>query len=403
MNQIKNQAVCYLCSILDERTKAQRRIVYDSPAATKKVFDVCHALQLGFKHVFVITMARGEQQGDRQVFPAFVKKTAGLPVLYAQFNPFPMLTYLVSALSLMCLVGRIVWKEQGKGLHLIVYNRNWLYVPSLALARLLNAKCYLDLEDGALVETSGFLARVSYWLIKSIFDALCSHGSVLVTPSLIAQVSTQNNVVCYGVARGSLDGEALDWRERRLRFLLGGSLMRETGAQLLMEAVRILIRDFPSYEGAITILVTGHGPMADEIAKFAQLEGKGWVEFHGRVTKGEYDRLLGISHVGLCLKLPSCEMGTTTFPSKVIEIAAEGKLVLTTRLGHVSDLLGAEGAVYLKDENPFMLAKAMVSVVDDREAARRAALIGQQRVLEICSPEKVADDFGRLFAGTATL
>jgi hypothetical protein len=90
-------------------------------------------------------------------------------------------------------------------------------------------------------------------------------------------------------------------------------------------------------------------------------------------------------------------MGMTTFPSKVIEIAAEGKLVLTTKLGHVSDLLGEDGAVYLKDEAPFTLAQAMVDVVDDLSVAESRALVGQQRVLQRCGPEKVADDLCRMF------
>ncbi len=399
---MNNLSVCYLCSILDERTKAQRAIVFDSPAATKKVFDVCHALQLKSKQVYVVTMARGKQKGVPKHFPASAKQTAKIPVLYAGFSPTFLWTYWVSMFSIFALVWRVHHQTQGTTLHLIAYNRNWLYVPSLILTRVRRGKCYLDLEDGALVDTSGLLARVRYSLIKFAFDLLCSHGSILVTPGLISQVSTTNNAVCYGVAQTPTDVLFNDWDIDKVRFLLGGTLMRETGASLLIEAVRILNRDFLRYKGQLTIYITGHGELAEELANFAQAEGRGWIEYKGRVAKAEYDKLLNTSHVGLCLKLPSCEMGSTTFPSKVIEIAALGKLVLTTNLGHVGELFGADGAIYLIDENPQTLANAIISIVTHRETSMQSAHLGQQRVFEICSAEKVADDFSRLFAGNTS-
>ncbi len=399
INRIENQAVCFLCSILDEQTKSQRSIVYDSPAATKKVFDVCQALQSRFKNVYVLTMARGQQKGNRKTFVATVKQTSRLPVIYARFYPVQLLTYFISAISLFVLVGRLIRQKENCIFHFLVYNRNWLYVPCLIFARLSGARCYLDLEDGSLVESTGALARIKNSMLKFTFDLLCRHGSILVSPGLKAQVKTSNNIICYGVAKQPVIGATVDWSKGALHFLLGGSLMRETGVQLLIDAVRILNRDFKNHKDSLKILITGHGPLADELAHFAQDEGKGWLDFKGRVTKSEYDNLLRSSHVGLCLKLPSCEMGTTTFPSKVIEIAAQGKLVLTTKLGHVSELFGAEGAQYLEDENPQTLANAIVSVVSDREAALRSARSGQQRVLKMCSPEKVADEICRLFEG----
>jgi len=401
-NQSHNQAVCYLCNILDEQTKVNRSIVHDSPAATKKVFDVCHALQQKFTHVYVVTMARGMQLGERKCFVANAKQIAKIPVLFARFDTLVFWTYWVSMVSIFCLVWRVRQKTKGSELHLISYNRNWLYVPSLIFSRLLGAKCYLDLEDGALVETSGYLARIRYLLIRFTFDVLCNHGSILVAPSLISQVNTKHNVVCYGVSQSTSISNVVDWHAGAIQFLLGGTLIRETGVLLLIDAVRILNRNFHSYKGMFIIYVTGYGDLADTLATFSQGEGRGWIEFKGRITKSQYENLLHTSHVGLCLKLPSCEMGATTFPSKVIEIATQGKLVLTTGLGCVSDLLGVSGACYLKDENPQTLANAIIDVVCNREASMRSATLGQHRVLELCSAEKVANDISRLFSGSTS-
>ncbi len=399
MNNVKQMSVvCFLCSILDESTKIQRAITYDSPAATKKVFDVCHALQNRIKNVYVLTMARGQQQGKRRSFAAKVQFTSGLPVLSAQYNPLPLWTYFSSAFSLIFLMWRVMTQHKSSTLHLLVYNRNWLYVPCIVLARLFGAKCYLDLEDGALVETSGLWSRFKYYGLKFVFDNLCDSGSILVAPGLRSQVNTANNVICYGVAKCSEQIVVNKWSGDVVKFLLGGTLMRETGASLLIDAVRILNSDFQHYKGSLIISVTGHGPLAADLAQFAQIEGNGWIDFLGRVSQAEYAEVLRSVQVGLCLKLPSCEMGTTTFPSKVIEIAAQGKLVLTTKLGHVSDLFGPDGAVYLEDETPLTLALALVRVVADRVAASSAAVVGHQHVVKMCSPEKVAGDICSLFA-----
>jgi glycosyltransferase involved in cell wall biosynthesis len=397
-NCTNNLSVCFICGILDEKTKDQRSIVYDSPAATKKVLDVCHALQSKVNRIYVVTMARGLQQGKPQSFSETARRIFNIPVLYARFIPYPLITYLASALSLSFLVWRVIRQQKGGALHVIAYNRNFLYVPGLILARLLKAKCYLDLEDGALVKSSGLFRRLKDIFVKSVFDVLCPNGSILVTPGLSSQVNTLNNVVCYGVAQMPTTQIAIEWGNGPIRFLLGGTLIRETGVLLMLDAVRVLNREFSSYKNLFVILVTGHGPLSDEVAAFARAEGNGWLDFRGRVSREEYDEILRSSHVGLCLKLPSSEMGTTTFPSKVIEISAQGKLVLTTELGHVKDLLGSDGAMYLDIEDPYVLAKAIISIVIDQKAAMGAAAIGQQRVQHLCGSETVADAICTMFS-----
>ena len=390
--------ICYLCNILDEKSKAERAIVFDSPAATKKVLDVCHALQNKFSKVYIVTMARGKQQSEPKTHPANVKKTAKIPILFAYFNPLQPWTYIITAISVFLLIWRILRQSKSNKLHLIVYNRNWLYVPALILVRLFGSYCYLDLEDGELIKTSNFPKRIIYKTIRIVFDLLCSHGSVLVTPGLINQVKTSNNVICYGVAQKNETNITSDWTKESVIFLLGGTLIKETGVQLLIDAVKILNRDFQTLKGQLLIYVTGQGYLTDELYKLSQQEGKNWLDFKGRVSKSEYEVLLNKSHVGLCLKLPSSEMGATTFPSKVIEIAAQGKLVLTTNLGQVNNLLGSDGAVFLENENPTSLVNAMIDIINDRTKYMEATAIGQQRVFNMCSSEKVASSFEQLFA-----
>jgi len=391
--------VCYLCSILDEKTKAERSILADSPAATKKVLDVCRALKNKVERIYVLSMGRGKQLGEKSTYAATVKRLTSLPVLYASFSPILFFTYLISSFSLIVLMFRIRKKTRGRLIHVIAYNRQWLYLPVLIIARVLKMKCYLDLEDGEIIENHGVVKKLTSRLNKFLFDCVCSHGSILVSSELAEQVKTKRNIICYGVAEKYSDVTSCQWDKKPMHFLLGGSLLRETGVCLLIDAVKILNSKYSTYRNKIIIDVTGYGEMADELAELSKGAGEGWLIFHGRVSVNQYNLILKKSHVGLCLKLPSSGMGMTTFPSKTIEIASFGKLLLTTKLSHVFELFGEDGACYLANESGECLAEMIVSIVENPLMSMQTAQIGQKRLLRMCNAEHVADDICSLLEG----
>ena len=262
-------------------------------------------------------------------------------------------------------------------------------------------KCYLDLEDSALIEGAGLIKFLGIKLNKFLFDSLCSHGSMLVNSGLTEKVKTRNNIICYGVVTKQADIVESRWLGKSMHFLLGGSLLRETGVQLLLDAVKILNSEFSSYKGKFVIDVTGYGNMAKDLDLLSKHEGGGWITYHGRVSMDRYNYLLSKSHVGLCLKLPSSEMSAQTFPSKTIEIASFGKLLLTTKLGDVALLFGEDGAYYLTEESGRDLAEMIISIVKDPAASMRTAKTGQERLLRTCNAERVADDICSLFVNAS--
>ena len=395
---LRDDTVCYLCSILDEETKAERGILADSPAATKKVFDVSLALKSRVKRTYVLSLGRGKQSGKKKQYAATVKRISSLPVLYACFSPFLFLTYIVSSCSLIPLMLRIRKKNKGR-IHVIAYNRQWLYLPVLLVSRLFRMRCYLDLEDSALVEDVGLVKSFLIKLNVSIFDNLCSHGSILVNSRLLEQVKTTNNVICYGVASKLADVEKTHWSGQKVHFLFGGSLLSDTGVTLLIDAVKILNLEYLNYKGRFVIDVTGYGDMSDDLKLLSEEEGAGWLVYYGRVSLKRYNTLLLQSHAGLCLKLPSSEMSAQTFPSKTIEIASFGKLLVTTELEDVSALFSRDGACYITEENGRLLAEMFTTVVDNPDASIQTAMIGQQRLLKTCNSKRVADDICCLLKG----
>jgi glycosyltransferase involved in cell wall biosynthesis len=87
----------------------------------------------------------------------------------------------------------------------------------------------------------------------------------------------------------------------------------------------------------------------------------------------------------LALKLNTVALAETTFPSKVIEYAAAGMLVLTTDISDVRQVLG-DGALYLQQDNALQLVSLFERVVQDRIGSQSMAALGCERVRAQCSP-----------------
>src|SRR5207237_143858 len=119
----------------------------------------------------------------------------------------------------------------------------------------------------------------------------------------------------------------------------GGSLLRETGLELFRAAVELIEHEAP--ESALRFVVTGSaapGALAGMPPRVAVAAG---------LDQPRYRALLDSVDVSLSLKLPSSEMGQTTFPSKTIEIAAAGILLVATPIGDVPALFDDTQAVLL--------------------------------------------------------
>lgn len=382
---MKALRLLYLCNAIDELTCKDRGITSDSPAATQKVLQVTSALRKSGVRAVVLSLGRGRQQGSGKWYRAKVVRQSGVPLVYAPFFDFPVLTHVVSLLGLLPLMWRL---RTGRGpTALLAYNRLPHYLLAMELARLLRLGRFLDLEDGDVQEGGSASRRWLARVLSARFDHLCNAGGMLAASALGQQYAGQRTVCCYGVATPVPDDR--DWDARPLVVLLGGTLQRTTGAQLFAEAIshlRTLAR--PELD-AIEFVVTGKGEMAASLQTLAAREGFPKVHFLGSVSRGDYVRAVQRAHVGMALKLPSSELADTTFPSKVIELASAGLLVLSTRISDVPALFREDGAIYLNSEDPQELAERLLWLVGNKGAAARTAARGQAYIAETCSPEKV--------------
>jgi glycosyltransferase involved in cell wall biosynthesis len=388
----KTTHVIYLCHVVDESLKRERAITTDSPAATKKVFALCRAMLEANMSCTVLSAGRGRQNGSGSWHRQISKRHEGIVSLYASYYHVPFLTHLVTMLSLSVLLFTLLKKHPGA--KILVYNRSYHYVPALLLAKLMNDNVYLDLEDGYINESKGILRKLKNTITKNLYELLCPSGTLLAATSLRNQIKNKHSLVCYGVANET-EMSILDWSLPKLRILFGGTLLEEVGSKLLLDGLKIAYTKNRDLHRDLEIIVTGKGPWADAFSEFAR-KNPYLMTVAQDLSEGKYTEILRSCHIGLSLRLTKFEMGTTTFPSKVIEYASYGLLVLSSRVGDVASLLG-EAAIYIERETPEALAEQLLKIDSHRQNLQTIALLGRARVMEQCNSLVVGNALAKFF------
>jgi glycosyltransferase involved in cell wall biosynthesis len=379
---------------LEDATRQERGITSDSPAASHKVFHLARAARKAGVRTVVVSLGRGRADGSFRYFPGKAARVNGVSVVYLPFTHIPILSELLTLLSLAPLIWRLRLYKGHKAV--VFYNRMPSYLTGLVLARLLRFRTVLDLEDGETVTRNWSFAGARNRLLRWLYDALCSDGAMLACSALAKMTKLQPTLCCYGTYEAGVRG----WREPLLpiNVLMGGTISVDTGAQMLIDVIAALRKEVPFWAVDIRIEITGKGDCLQDFQALAEDAAKPEVVVHGRMTDDKYREVLARIDVGLALKPNSGELANTTFPSKVIEYAGSGVLVITTDISDVRTVLGS-GAIYLVDDDPQLLIEKLRWVAENREEAGKLALEGRKRVAELCSPEAVGRALdGFLFA-----
>lgn len=367
----------FLCNALDDVTRIERRITSDSPAASRKIFMLLQALRRPGISPYALSLGRGRRDGSARYHASTLRRAHGVDTIYLPFANRRIVSELVSLLAPVGVLWRL--RRAAKRTTLMFYNRERFYLPALLAARLLGYRTVLDLEDGEVGLTS-LSARARRWL----FDQLCTGGALLACSALTAWTTLRPALSYYGIVETS--DVARDWHAPSLGVLMGGTLIADTGVDLLAEAVEQVRAAGPAWAEALEIHVTGKGDGLATLQRLSASSVAPRIIVHGRTTDAEYAAILGRIHVGLALKLNSGPLAQTTFPSKVTEMAGAGVLVLTTDISDVRAVLG-DGARYLDRDDAALLVAQLHAVVADRAAAAAAAARGLANVRKICAAD----------------
>jgi hypothetical protein len=374
-----------ICNALDDETRIERRISTDSPAASRKVFMMCNAVRKEKIRPIVLSLGRGRQDGSGEYFSSVVRRVNRVPVIYLPFFNFPLLSQLFTLIAPAWFLWRLRHLYGAKTI--LFYNRLPAYTLALLTAFILRFRTVLDLEDGDVADKKLSFKSIVSSLMCKLFDRLCSGGSLLACSALEGMTALRP-VVCYYGSVLTIRHK-VDWHAPQLRFLIGGTVSSETGSMMLLEAIKQLRQERAAWCQQIIVEITGKGDAIEDFASLAKEPGYPVVKVHRRLTDIQYSEVVSNCHVGLALKPNTGVLANTTFPSKVIELANAGLLILTTNISDVKKVL-SNGALYIEQDSSLALIEHIKWIVTNRMEAAAIAKLGHDEVLSKCSPSSVA-------------
>ena len=378
---MKPPVVLILCNALDDNTRLLRQIHTDSPAASRKVLMLGEALLLAGVKPYVLSLGRGKANGSFVYFKGTIRRIKRVPVLYAPFCHIPLAS---SVISLSAPIWSILRFARCQTKAVIFYNRLPAYLPSLLVASLAGFKTVLDLEDGEIEQhNQRNIKQIVNRTLRYVYDMLCRDGVLLACRALAVQTKIWPLQCYYGTAKK--EGIPRKITSPMVKVLMSGTLTPDTGSQILIDAIQEIRRESPTWAERLQFAVCGMGSSLEDFYKLVNQQAIPEVVVHGRTTDNEYRDLLNQCEVGLALKPINGALADTTFPSKVVEFASAGLLVITTDISDVREVLG-DGALYLTSNDPQELVNLLQSVVENRTRTASCAKVGQQMVLQRCSP-----------------
>lgn len=381
---------------LDDATRTRRGIESDSPAASRKVFLLCQALRKAGVRPYVLSLGRGKANGTRVYFPAAVRRVGGIPVVYAPFSHTRIVSELLSLFGHLRVLLRLT---RHRPRAIVYYNRTPALIVLLLAAVVAGYRNTLDLEDGEVHGGRRWSpGAVVHGLIRALFDRACRNGALLACSALAASTRIRPVLCYYGTTTPRARGARFDRPE--VTALMAGTIDTDTGADLLCEAIRGLRDAAPPWARHLSVVVTGKGPGLERLEALAASGAAPRVEVRGRLSDADYRAVLHDADVGLALKLNDGPYAHTTFPSKVVEFASEGLLVITTAISDVEQVLG-DGARYLRVDDPRQLQELLREVVEDRAAAGRSAERGLRAVEALCAPASAGRRVAEFLFGRA--
>ncbi|MGI6010599.1 MAG: glycosyltransferase family 4 protein [Ruminococcus sp.] len=165
-----------------------------------------------------------------------------------------------------------------------------------------------------------------------------------------------------------------------------GRLVKEKGVVNLLEAFQHLPQ-----EGSAVLFVAGDG---EEMERLRQRKGK-YTILLGRIPFPEVAALLAQTDI-YCLPTDYPE----GFPTAVLEAAAAGCFVITTKRGGSKELiLDRRYGIVMEDNHPETIRRAILEAASDSGAREEAADRTKKRLLKRFTWEKTAEQIHRLAQG----
>jgi glycosyltransferase involved in cell wall biosynthesis len=350
-------------------------------AGTRKVLGLLYAAQaVGWKGHLLSTPIIGRHGGWR-LTSSFDLVENEVDIHYKPAIGVPWLSRILAAWHYF----KVACQLRRHQDHVVFYNQNPEYVPAAFMLLCRGMRATIDIEDFPDNQKGlrSLLNRLFYPLVRS----LCKPHPIVASTGIADIAKAERSCVIHGIVtpedigRDPRPGEII-------RILYGGTIKADTGSEICAEAFRILRKKSPPNMTVIELMVTGFG----DVRLFQDLEN----EFHPQIKvrvcpnlgPSEYLSILRLCHIGLCLKMPDSNVGQTTFPSKVVELTANGLALISTAVSDVPILFGDVALLLTRADAP-TLADAIYDLATDPQRIADLSTRGCARSVERHAPMAV--------------
>lgn len=387
----------FYCNAITDDIRKSRNIVGDSPAATRKVIGLCKACRIVGIDARIVSMGRGSV-GRFGWHGAKTDAIDGIPIYFGPMLHVPIVSYLVTTAWLAWFAFKNSSHKRRQA-HLF-YNQLTLYLPALILLFMRRHKTYVDIEDAPVADlphkTSQFFSKFGANAPPRIFSSYVNGGALIASSALAAGTRIRPTLTYYGAVH--IENERIEKDGYPLHILASGTLEPDTGMTLLIRTLELI--DLHRLSKSITVSITGQGSSVSELREVTNRLKNIKVLMLGRVSAEDYCKILGQADVGLSLKLVGGPYADSTFPSKVIEYAENGLMVISTDISDVRTIFGSS-AQYLTTNSPAALAEAIIAAAHNPREARILGQQAQRIIADRMSYTRVGETLKDFFFGAA--
>lgn len=268
---------------------------------------------------------------------------------------------------------RQIVKEEG--ISLIHSNDNFSRISAPLAVRGQNVKCIAHLRD---VFTPSFKNWAILRTIGSLNDRIIA-VSEAVKKQFPFWLKQKVRVIYNGIDLDEFDNQDRKAFRQELgvdadTFIIGtaGRLIRIKGLEIFLQAAKEVLRQ----TAGVTFVIIGEGECRVELENLAKNLGIfSSVKFTG--FRGDMPGVMSsLDAFVLCSTAPEA------FPRVILEAMACAKPVIGTYEGGIPELVGEDSGILVPPKDSDSLARAILSLITDREKAQRMGRAGRKRVEE---------------------
>ncbi|NHQ88508.1 glycosyltransferase family 4 protein [Iodobacter sp. HSC-16F04] len=367
-------------------------------AASRKVIAVCEAMNLVGINSQVTTGAvtGGSPECGRGRYLPSATFTHGSTTI--QFLPSFGLPGLNRILAAFGYLKTALFNVEPSD-KVLLYNFYPEYIPAAFVLKVLGNTAYLDIEDAPRIDEMGMrgvVNRLSY----SILKLLCKKECIVAAKGIAKQLNLLNTLAIYGtITKKEEKYCGRDFNRSELCIMYGGTISYDTGLDLFIQTIKQLDLKLALGLKRIRFVITGFGGESELVDLRNSISNSSIIlDIKSNLSASEYRYELEQAQAALCLKLPHSEMGATTFPSKVVEIASAGLLLFSTKVSDVPLLFDENSAILLDEASPEELCSALMNFVDNAAMYEKISRNGHKAMINHLSAETVGKKLS-LFLG----